>query len=167
MKRLAAIAAAVCLSGLLAPAPPDSSAERDAPPQPASPTATSTVPLVWHVETAEGEPVSASIGRFGPYVRFGNKFASLTQDDDPYTIELPRALELIEAKKKADASKEIKSFEGTDIRVLNGRYGPYITDGKKNARVPKDREPESITLEEATKLIEQAPAKGRGRRSKK
>ena len=115
-------------------------------------------------ETPEGEPVSASIGRFGPYVRYGNKFASLGDDDDPYTIELPRALELIVEKKKADASKEIKVFEGTDIRVLNGRYGPYATDGKKNARIPKDVEPADVTLEQAQQLIEQAPASRRGRR---
>ena len=118
-------------------------------------------------ETADGEPVSANIGRFGPYVRFGDKFASLGKDDDPYTIELPRALELIEEKKKADASKEITVFQGSGIRVLNGRYGPYATDGKKNARIPKDRDPASITLEEAQQLIEQAPASRRGRRGRK
>ena len=118
-------------------------------------------------ETADGEPVSAAIGRFGPYVRFGNKYASLGKEDNPYTIALPRALELIDEKKKADAEKEITLFEGTDIKVLNGRYGPYATDGKKNARIPKDREPESITLEEALTLIEQAPAPRRGKRARK
>ena len=116
-------------------------------------------------ETVDSEPVSAAIGRFGPYVRYGDKFASLGKEDNPYTIELPRALEIIDEKKKTDASKEITVFEGTDIRVLNGRYGPYATDGKKNARIPKDREPESVTLEEALQLIEQAPAARKGKRA--
>ncbi len=120
-------------------------------------------------ETADGEPVSANIGRFGPYVRFGSKYASIPEGDDPYTIELPRALELIEEKKQADAARHIKDFEGTDIRILNGRYGPYITNGKKNARVPKDREPASIELAEAEELLAKAPEARRGgrRRTKK
>ena len=117
--------------------------------------------------TPEGEDVSASIGRFGPYVRYGSKFASLGKEDDPYTIGLERALELIAEKKKADASKEINTFEEDGIRVLNGRYGPYVTDGKKNARIPKDTEPESITLEDAKKLLEAAPASRRGKRGRK
>ena len=115
-------------------------------------------------ETPEGEPVSASIGRFGPYVRYGDKYVSM-KEDDPYTIELPRALELIAEKKKADAERLILDFEEEGIQVLNGRYGPYITDKTKNARVPKDREPNSLTLEECKELLAAAPA--RGRRGKK
>ncbi len=115
-------------------------------------------------ETPEGEPVSASIGRFGPYVRYGDKYVSM-KEDDPYTIELPRALELIAEKKKADAERLILDFEDEGIQVLNGRYGPYITDKTKNARVPKDREPKSLTLEECKELLAAAPA--RGRRGKK
>ncbi len=116
-------------------------------------------------ETPDGVPVSASIGRFGPYVRYGDKYVSIRGDDDPYTIELPRALELIEEKKIADANRIILDFEDEGIQVLNGRYGPYITDKTKNARVPKDREPKSLTLEECKELLEAAPA--RGRRGKK
>ncbi len=116
-------------------------------------------------ETPDGLPVSASIGRFGPYVRYGDKYVSIRGDDDPYTIELPRALELIEEKKIADANRIILDFEDEGIQVLNGRYGPYITDKTKNARVPKDREPKSLTLEECKELLEAAPA--RGRRGKK
>ena len=115
-------------------------------------------------ETPDGLPVSASIGRFGPYVRYGDKYVSM-RDDDPYTIELPRALELIEEKKIADANRIIQDFEEEGIQVLNGRYGPYITDKTKNARVPKDREPKSLTLEECKELLAAAPA--RGRRGKK
>ena len=115
-------------------------------------------------ETPDGLPVSASVGRFGPYVRYGDKYVSI-RDDDPYTIELPRALELIEAKKIEDANRIILDFEEEGIQVLNGRYGPYVTDKNKNARVPKDREPKSLTLEECKELIAAAPA--RGRRGKK
>jgi DNA topoisomerase-1 len=115
-------------------------------------------------ETPDGEPVSASIGRFGPYVRYGDKYVSM-KEDDPYTVELPRALELIEEKKKADAERLILDFEDDGIQVLNGRYGPYITDKTKNARVPKDREPKSLTLEESKELLAAAPV--RGRRGKK
>ncbi|MGB5332614.1 MAG: DNA topoisomerase I [Woeseiaceae bacterium] len=120
-------------------------------------------------ETPDGLAVSASIGRFGPYIRYGDKYVSIRggddSDDDPYTIELPRALELIEAKKIEDANRIIQDFEDEGIQVLNGRYGPYITDKSKNARVPKDREPKSLTLEECKELLAAAPE--RGRRGKK
>jgi len=116
-------------------------------------------------ETPDGLPVSASVGRFGPYVRYGDKYVSIRGEDDPYTIELPRALELIEEKKIADASRMIQDFEDEGIQVLNGRYGPYVTDKAKNARVPKDREPGSLTLEECKELLAAAPL--RGRRGKK
>ena len=116
-------------------------------------------------ETPDGLAVSASIGRFGPYVRYGDKYVSIRGDDDPYTIELPRALELIEEKKIADANRIILDFEEEGIQVLNGRYGPYITNKAKNAKVPKDREPKSLTLEECQELLAAAPE--RGRRGKK
>jgi DNA topoisomerase-1 len=115
-------------------------------------------------ETPDGLSVSASVGRFGPYVRYGDKYVSI-KGDDPYTIELPRALELIEEKKIEDANRIILDFEKDGIQVLNGRYGPYITDKSKNARVPKDREPKSLTLEECKELLAAAPE--RGRRGKK
>jgi len=115
-------------------------------------------------ETADGLAVSASVGRFGPYVRYGDKYVSI-KDEDPYTIELPRALELIEEKKIADANRIIQDFEAEGIQVLNGRYGPYVTDKTKNARVPKDRDPKSLTLDECVELLANAPA--RGRRGKK
>jgi len=114
-------------------------------------------------ETPEGEKVSASIGRFGPYVRFDNKFVSIKGDDDPFTIELPRALELIREKKEADAKRIIRDFDG--VRILHGRYGPFITNGEKNARVPKDREPESLTLEECRELLAKAPVRKKKRRT--
>ncbi|MCS3904507.1 DNA topoisomerase-1 [Methylohalomonas lacus] len=119
-------------------------------------------------ETADGDEVEANIGRFGPYVRFGKKFVSLKGEDDPYTVTLERALELIEEKKQADLERQIKVFDEAGISILKGRYGPYVTDGKKNVRVPKDREPDSLTLEECQEMIANAPEKrGRGRAAKK
>ena len=118
-------------------------------------------------ETPDGIPVSASIGRFGPYVRYGNNYVSVRGDDDPYTIQLPRALELIEAKKIEDANRIIQNFEDEGIQILNGRYGPYITDHTKNARMPKNREPKSLTLEECKELLAAAPIKGRRGKKKK
>ncbi len=108
----------------------------------------------------DGEEVVASIGRFGPYLRHGKQFVSL-KEDDPHTIDLPRALELIARHHEERARREIKTFAG-GIRVLHGRYGPYITDGKKNARVPKDTEP--VTLDEETCLALLAAAPERGAR---
>jgi DNA topoisomerase-1 len=108
----------------------------------------------------EGEQISANIGRFGPYIKYDSKFVSLKvkEGDDPYTVTLERALELVAEKKEFDANREIKMFEGTDIKILRGRYGPYITDGNKNARIPKDVEdPASLDLETCQELIEKAP----------
>ncbi len=116
-------------------------------------------------ETPEGEPVSANIGRFGPYIRYGDKFVSL-KEHDPHTVTLEQALELIREKKIADANRIILDFPDAGIQVLNGRYGPYITDGNKNARIPKDVEPKELDLETCQKLIEAAPEK-KSRRKKK
>jgi DNA topoisomerase-1 len=114
------------------------------------------------VGTYEGEEIVAAIGRFGPYIRHDSKFASLTGDDDPYTVTQERAIELIEAKRKADAEKLIKSFDkNLDVQVLNGRYGPYIKVGKKNVKIPKDKEPKDLTLKECFALAENAPEKKR------
>ena len=116
-------------------------------------------------ETPEGEEMVVAIGRFGPYVRYGKKFASLGKDDDPYTVERERCLELVAAKKKLDAEREIHVWEDEGVKVLKGRYGPYITDGKKNAKIPKDVEPADLTLEQCQKLLDEAPEKkGRGRK---
>jgi DNA topoisomerase-1 len=116
--------------------------------------------------TPEGETVSASIGRFGPYIRYGNKFVSL-KDADPHTVELPHALELVAAKKQADLDRILRTWDGSDVQILKGRWGPFITDGKKNARMPKDSEVESLTLEECEAAIEAAPDKRRGKKAAK
>ena len=113
-------------------------------------------------ETSDGEEVMAGIGRFGPYIRYGSKFVSL-KDADPHTVELSDALELVAAKKQADLDRILRTFEDSDVQILKVRWGPFITDGKKNARMPKDREPDSMTLEECLAALEAAPDK----RSKK
>jgi DNA topoisomerase-1 len=113
--------------------------------------------------TPEGEEVAAGIGRFGPYIRYGSKFVSL-KDEDPHTVTLSRALELVAEKKEFDANRIIQQFEGSDIQVLRGRYGPFITNGAKNAKIPKEREPESLSLEECEELIAAAPERRRGRK---
>jgi len=109
--------------------------------------------------TAEGEAIVANVGRFGPYVKYGSKYASL-KEDDPYTVTLERAREVIRLKKEADANRIIQEFTDAGIQVLNGRYGPYITDKKKNAKIPKDRDPKTLTLEECRALLAAAPERG-------
>ena len=108
----------------------------------------------------EGEQISANIGRFGPYIKYDSKFVSLktAEGDDPFTVTLERALVLVAEKKEFDANREIKVFADTDIKILRGRYGPYITDGIKNARIPKDVEdPATLDLKTCQELIEKAP----------
>ena len=114
-----------------------------------------------------GKKVSAAIGRFGPYVRYDNLFASIRADegDDPYSINLERAIELIEAKIKADKEKFIKTFEEDEtVQVLKGRWGPYIKIGKKNFKIPKDKDPASLTLEECIQISKEPPKAKRGRK---
>ena len=109
----------------------------------------------------EGKKVSAAIGRFGPYIRFNSMFVSLkkAEGDDPMTVDIERAIELIEAKKKADAEKFINSFDDGAIQVLNGRWGPYIKIGKKNFKIPKDTDPKTLTKEQCIEISENPPAK--------
>ena len=103
----------------------------------------------------KGEEVSVGIGRFGPFAKRGSVYASLKKEDDPYTIDLARAVFLIEETEEIARNRIIKEFDGSDIQVLNGRFGPYISDGKLNGKIPKDREPASLTLEEVQKLLEE------------
>ncbi len=110
-------------------------------------------------ETSEGEKVSANIGRFGPYVRYANKFVSI-KDGDPYTITLEEALVLITEKKIADANRIIQTFDD-GIQVLNGRWGPYVTDGNKNGKILKDQDPKALTHEECIQILAKAPDKKR------
>ncbi len=106
--------------------------------------------------------VKANIGRFGPYVQWGSTFASIKKDTyDPHEITFEEAIPLLEAKIQADKEKNINIFEGKPtIKVLNGRYGPYIAVGRKNFKIPKDKEPAELTREDCLAIIDAAPAKG-------
>jgi DNA topoisomerase-1 len=106
----------------------------------------------------DGEEVSVGVGRFGPFVKQGSTYASLKPEDDPYTIELPRALQIMREKQELIANRVIQDF-GNGVQVLNGRYGPYITDGEKNARIPKGSEPKDLTEAQCLELLAAAPAK--------
>ncbi|HEX5487939.1 MAG TPA: DNA topoisomerase I [Rhodanobacteraceae bacterium] len=110
----------------------------------------------------DGEEISAGIGRFGPFVKKGKLYASLKGEDNAYTVTLERAQELIREKQELIANRVIHDF-GDGIQVLNGRYGPYITNGEKNARVPKERDPKSLGHDECKALLDAAPVRrGRG-----
>ena len=112
-------------------------------------------------ETADGEPVQANIGRFGPYVRYGQRNFISLKEHDPHEITLEQALELVAEHKQRMKERVIQEFSGEGIQVLKGRYGPFVTDGKRNASVPKDQAPEKLTLEECRKMLDEAPPKGR------
>nr|WP_321354053.1 type I DNA topoisomerase [uncultured Draconibacterium sp.] len=106
----------------------------------------------------EEKKVTVAIGRFGPYVRHDNKFVSLGKEDDPYSVQLDRAIELIEAKREKDRKAVIKKFdEDAELQVLNGRWGPYIKHGKKNYKIPKTTKAEELSFEDCMKIIESAP----------
>lgn len=109
-----------------------------------------------HLGEYQEYDVAASVGRYGPYIRHGSKFYSLPKEDDPYTVNYDRAIEIIEEKKKEEAKKNINTFEydGKELRVLNGPYGPYISYDKQNYKIPKDYKAQELTLEDCKKIIE-------------
>ena len=116
--------------------------------------------------TAAGEEILTNVGRFGPYVKYGAKYVSL-KTDDPYEITAERALEVIREKEVADANRLILDFPEAKIQVLNGRFGPYITDKERNAKIPKDRDPKTLKLEECQALLAAAPVRTFGKWGKK
>jgi DNA topoisomerase-1 len=116
--------------------------------------------------TAAGDEITTNVGRFGPYVKYGAKYVSL-KTDDPYEITPERALEVIREKEIADANRLILDFPDAGIQVLNGRYGPYITDKARNAKIPKDKEPKSLTLAECHALLAAAPVRTFGKWGRK
>ena len=129
-------------------------------------------------ETVDGETIKANYGRFGPYIQYGKKYVSL-KEVSPEEVSLETALELIAAKEKFDAERIIKVFDDSEIQVLNGRFGPYIWNGKKRGKGQKnvtvqkvfgDKAPSDLTLEECKKAIEgkiKATAKAKAKKSKK
>ncbi|MBN2328511.1 MAG: type I DNA topoisomerase [Candidatus Omnitrophica bacterium] len=132
-----------------------------------------SLPRELGVHPDNGEMITASIGRFGPYVKCGNDFRSLGKDDDVYTVELARALELLaQPKRSRRQTKTVLKKLGEHpeskkpIELCDGRYGPFVSDGEVNASIPKTTDPESVTLEQAVELIENAPKKKRSTRKK-
>ncbi len=116
-------------------------------------------------QTADGQEMKANIGRFGPYVQVGKTFVSI-KPLDPQTITEAEARQLYEEKLAKDTAKNIKEF-ASGLKILNGPYGPYITDGKKNARIAKDQDPAKLTEADAKALLDAAPAKKRAFRRKR
>ena len=118
----------------------------------------------------EEEVVKTNIGRYGPYVQLGKKFfASLEEEDDPYTINLERAIVLIQKKREADANKVIMKFND-EVQILKGRWGPYLKYKGANVKIPKTLEAENLSLEDCDRLYEEHqknPKKPRGGRKKK
>ena len=114
-------------------------------------------------QTEDGQDIKANIGRFGPYIQVGKLFVSI-KPEDPHTITLEKARELYAAKLQAEAEKHIAEFSD-GVKILNGRFGPYITDGAKNAKVPKDTDPKTITHEQALELLKAAPSRPTRRRT--
>ncbi len=116
----------------------------------------------------DGEPITAAIGKYGPYLRYKDAFYSLT-DRDPTQVQLDEAVDLIKVQQEQKAKKVIQLFDDHDpvVQVLNGRYGPYINSDKKNYRIPKSQDPEALTLDDCLALIEsQKKNKGKGRKKK-
>jgi DNA topoisomerase I len=124
----------------------------------------------------DGEPIQANLGRFGPYVKHGSEFRSLEETDDVYTVSLERAKELLAQPKKSmrrarQAPKELKALgkhpeSGEAVRILDGRYGPYVTDGTTNASVPKGTQVEAVTMAAAVELLNARAGMG-GKKAKK
>ncbi|HKU18224.1 MAG TPA: type I DNA topoisomerase [Candidatus Saccharimonadales bacterium] len=112
--------------------------------------------------TDDGQEIKANIGRFGPYIQVGKLFVSI-KPQSPFDITEAEARDLYKAKLEKEANKYIQQFASSGINVINGPYGPYITDGKKNAKIPTDQDPKKLTEAECKKLLEEAPAR-KGRR---
>jgi DNA topoisomerase-1 len=117
----------------------------------------------------EKEPVSVAVGRFGPYVRHKSLFYTLPKTDDPLTVELDRAVEIIVAKRQQDSQKVLGEFKDGDklIQVLNGRFGAYISFEKENYKIPKGRDPKALTLDDVKTIIaETQPSRSKSKRKK-
>ena len=119
----------------------------------------------------EGKDMTVAIGRFGPYIRHNSAFYSLPKGLDPHDVVEEQAIELIIDKRKKDAEKLIKTFEeDATVKILNGRWGPYIEFGKQNVKIPKGKEPAELTLEDCKALAAaeaKAPKKGGKKFAKK
>ena len=116
----------------------------------------------------EDELVTIGTGRYGPYVRHKNSYYSLQKTDDPIKISLERAIEIIEEKRKEEREKIIREYEeNEDVKVLKGRYGPYISIGRDNYKIPKDKKPEELTLKDCLEIAENTKSTKSKRKSRK
>jgi DNA topoisomerase-1 len=98
------------------------------------------------------------LGKFGPYIKHTNNYYSLDKTDDPHTITLERAQEVIEIKRQEEKAKIIREFDGNPpVRIIRGRFGPYISIGKDNFKIPRDMKPETLTLEDCLKIMQSTP----------
>lgn len=114
------------------------------------------------VGEADGHPIIVNSGRFGPYVQHDRTFASIPKGEDPLSITLERAQELLDGKRRSEAARHIKSFgEDEDMKVLNGRFGPYISYKKKNFKLPNElaEKAAELTYEECKRIVESGNAK--------
>ena len=106
----------------------------------------------------EDKEVSVSVGRFGPYIKHNNTFFSLAKTDNPATIDIERAIEIIGEKRQKDVENTLLTFDNDpDMKVLNGRFGPYVSYKKKNYRIAKDVDPHSLTYQDCLNLVEATP----------
>ncbi len=113
----------------------------------------------------EGEEVTVAIGRYGPYVRHKGKFVSLPDSEDPHTVTLDKAMELILEKREEEKNRIIREFdEKPGLQVLNGRYGPYISYEKNNYKIPKSKNPKELSLEDCLEIIEKSPDRKKSRK---
>ena len=120
------------------------------------------------VGASEDKEIVASTGRFGPYVRYDGKFYSIPKDLDPLTITVEQALAVIEEKKTADSKTTLKEFsENPDVKIIKGRYGPYLSAGKNNYKLPKGSDPMEFSLEECLEIIKNETPTNKSRRTKK
>jgi len=116
----------------------------------------------------DGQKLSVNKGRFGPYIKFGELFVSLPKGSNPATFTLEEAIPLIEAKKEGEKAKIIKAFDqDKTLQIVKGQYGPYISHGKKNVKIPSGKNPEDLTYEEVMDLVKNAPDKKPAARRKK
>lgn len=113
--------------------------------------------------TDDGQEIQANNGRFGPYIKVGSGYVSI-KGTDPLHLTLVEAKDFLKADAEKKAKMTIKTFEAEGIRVLKGHFGPYITDGKKNAKIPKDQDPSKLTLKDCQELLAKAPTRGARKR---
>lgn len=115
----------------------------------------------------KGEEILCAKGRFGPYLKYNNKFISLGKDHNPYTIDLENSILLIEAHFAKEAQKHISSFPEIGAEVLNGRFGPYIKIGKENYKIPKGTDPATLDCDAIKEIVEKSSKSSKAKKNGK